>query len=410
MKFDSELLKRLRLFVSDDKRHLIIRSTGQREAISEFSFGIEEEYFLADAVTLDVAMKTPNELFEAANWSTGGQAMREMLQAQLEVASNVHLDVGDAREELKFLRREVASVADQYGLVIMASGTHPTAAWRLSQLSPKARYEEMIEDLRTVGQRNMLCGMHVHVQLPDTERRFVVMRQMIPYIPLFLALSTSSPFWNSRDTGLKGYRLAAYDELPRTGLPELFDNKQQYNDYVSALTKSGVMPDESYVWWAMRPSKRHPTLELRAPDVCTSIDDAIAIASLYRSLARHLYLKSSSAILVDNVERAIAVENKWRAQRYGTECFFASRDGAIPIAELLSGLINRIEADSAALGCEAEVQHCKVIVKHGSSADHQLRAYHSGGNCIKAVNKWIVFATCPDQSIDETPPWQEAIV
>src|SRR5215207_10550426 len=177
MQFDPKLLERLRLGMSGDKRHVVIRSSETPEVVAEYSFGIEEEYFLADASTLEVAVHTPNELFEAANWSTGGQATREMLQAQLEVASNVHLDVGDAREELKFLRREVASVAAQYGLVIMASGTHPTAAWRLSQLSPKARYEEMIEDLRSVGQRNMLCGMHVHVQLPDTENRFGVMRQ-----------------------------------------------------------------------------------------------------------------------------------------------------------------------------------------------------------------------------------------
>jgi glutamate---cysteine ligase / carboxylate-amine ligase len=269
MRFDPEIMKLLRLDLAGDKRHLVIRSAVGREHACEYSFGIEEEYFLADATTLEVATQTPNELFEAANWSTGGQAMREMLQAQLEIATNVHLDAVDAREELKFLRREVAAVAAQYGLAIMACGTHPTAVWRQSQPSPKPRYTAMIEDLRTIGHRNMLCGMHVHVQLPKAERRFAVMQAMIPYIPLFIALSTSSPFWNSRESGLKGYRLAAYDELPRTGLPEAFGNEEQYDQYVTALKVSGVIPDESYIWWAMRASSRHPTLELRAPDVCT---------------------------------------------------------------------------------------------------------------------------------------------
>src|SRR3954465_11784123 len=222
MGLDPKILEKLRLGLSDDERRLVIRSATGGEEVSEYSFGIEEEYFLADAQTLDVAIRTPDDLFQSANWSTGGQAMREMLQAQLEVATNVHVDVGDAREELKFLRREVAAVAAQYGLAIMASGTHPTASWRSSRPSPKPRYENMIEDLRTIGHRNMLCGMHVHVQLPDPEKRFAVMRAMIPYIPLFIALSTSSPFWNSEPTGLKGYRLAAYDELRLTGLPELF--------------------------------------------------------------------------------------------------------------------------------------------------------------------------------------------
>src|SRR3954462_3977730 len=379
MQFNPEILKMLRLDLDREAGHVIIRSATGREDAPEYSFGIEEEYFLANSTTFDVARETPNDLFEAANWSTGGQAMREMLQAQLEVVSNVHVDAADAREELKFLRREVAGVAAQYGLAIMASGTHPTASWRSSQPSPKPRYEEMIEDLRTIGHRNMLCGMHVHVQLPDSEKRFAVMRGMIPYIPLFIALSTSSPFWNSKDTGLKGYRLAAYDELPRTGLPELFESKQAYDDYIAALTKSGVIADESYVWWGMRPSSRHPTLELRAPDVCTFVDDAVAIASLYRALARHLYQRPQLSREVSGVDRAIAVENKWRAQRYGTDCIFASRNGAVTIAELLSRVIDDVAEDAAALNCGSEVAHCLAILERVSSSEFQLRAYRENG-------------------------------
>src|SRR4051812_40014176 len=279
----------------------------------------------------------------------------------------------------------------------MASGTHPPPSWRSSPPSPKPRYQEMIEDLRTIGHRNMLCGMHVHVQLPDPEKRFAVMRGMIPYIPLFIALSTSSPFWNSKDTGLKGYRLAAYDELPRTGLPELFKSKRAYDDYIAALTKSGVIADESYVWWGMRPSSRHPTLELRAPDVCTFVDDAVAIASLYRALARHLYESAAYLQPISTVDRAIAVENKWRAQRYGTECIFASKDGPIEIAAMLSSLIDDVAEDAAALGCTSEVQACKLILQRGSSADWQLCVYREAGDDIAAVTKWIASATAPDQ-------------
>jgi carboxylate-amine ligase len=398
MRFVPKILNMLRLDLSGDNRHLVIRSAVGREEASDYSFGIEEEYFLADARTLEVAIRSPNELFEAANWSTGGQAMREMLQAQLEVATNIHHDAHDAREELKFLRREVAAVASQYGFVIMACGTHPTAVWRQSQPSPKPRYEAMIDDLQTIGHRNMLCGMHVHVQLPDAEKRFAVMQAMIPYLPLLIALSTSSPFWNSRQTGLRGYRLAAYDELPRTGLPEFFESKQQYDDYVAALTKSGVIPDESYIWWAMRPSSRHPTLELRAPDVCTSIDDAIAIASLYRSLARHLYQRPALFHQLSNVDRAIAVENKWRAQRYGTNCIFASQDGPVTIGDMLSSLIEQVSGDAAALGCADEVLHCKLILENGSSADHQLRVYQEAGGDISAAARWVVAATASDET------------
>src|SRR3954463_16404247 len=410
MQFNPQILKMLRLDLDREAGHVIIRSATGREDAPEYSFGIEEEYFLANRTSFEAAMQTPNGLFEAANWSTGGQAMREMLQAQLEVASNVHVDADDAREELKFLRREVAAVAAQYGLAMMASGTHPTASWRSSQPSPKPRYEEMIEDLRTIGHRNMLCGMHVHVQLPDPEKRFAVMRAMIPYVPIFIALSTSSPFWNSKDTGLKGYRLAAYDELPRTGLPEAFEAQSQYAEYVDALKKSGVIPDESYIWWAMRSSSRHPTLELRAPDVCTIPEDAVAIASLYRALARYLYERPALLQPLSVVERAIAVENKWRAQRYGTDCIFASKDGPIDIRSMLFSLIEQISEDASILGCLNEVENCKAVFQRGSAADHQLRTFQEAGGSLLAVKKWVASATAPDQLRRQASHWRDAIV
>jgi carboxylate-amine ligase len=394
MGFDHAILRGLQLSLSGDSRHVVIRSSAPFDgSSSDYSFGIEEEYFLADSATLEARQKTPEDFFEAVNWSTGGQAMREMLQAQLEVATNVHVDVRDACHELKFLRQEACRVASQFGMAIMASGTHPTASWRDSRLSPKARYEEMIEDLRVVGRRNMLCGMHVHVQLPDPAKRFSVMCAMVPYLPLFIALASSSPFWNGRATGLKGYRLAAYDELPRTGLPELFCTEDQYRSYVAALTRSGVMPDESYIWWAMRPSMRHPTLELRAPDCCTRLEDAVAIASLYRTLARHLFNGLAHCEEVTILDRALAVENKWRAQRYGVECSFATKSGPVALADFLSELIDRIADDAEHLRCRREVEHCMMIARQGSSADHQLRAAEQSAEPLAAVKKYIADTT-----------------
>jgi carboxylate-amine ligase len=394
MEFDQAMLRGLQLSLSGDNRHVIIRSRAPTGvATAEYSFGIEEEYFLADAGSLEARHTTPDDFFEAVNWSTGGQAMREMLQAQLEVATNVHVDVRDACHELKFLRQETAKVAGQFGLAIMASGTHPTAFWRDSRLSPKARYEEMIEDLRVVGRRNMLCGMHVHVQLPDPAKRFAVMCAMVPYLPLFIALASSSPFWNGRTTGLKGYRLAAYDELPRTGLPELFRTEDEYQSYVKALTQSGVMPDESYIWWAMRPSMRHPTLELRAPDCCTKLEDAVAIASLYRALARHLFDRLADAEEVTILDRAIAVENKWRAQRYGVECSFVTKSGPVALPDFLAELIDRIADDAEHLHCRREVEHCMAIAQLGSSADHQLRAAERSAEPLQAAKRYIADTT-----------------
>ena len=237
--------------------------------VDNFRFGIEEEYFLVDAQTKRVARRMPEKFLMAANKATDGLVTGEFLQSQLEVATSPHFSFANARSQLRGLRQIVASIAAEHGLAILAAGTHPTALWGDAVQTRKQRYDEVMNDLQMIGQRNMLCGMHVHVELPDPDERVDVMCRMLPYLPLFLALSTSSPFWQSRSTGLMGYRLAAYDELPRTGVPELLRSKEEFDAYVDALVKAGVMQDASYVWWSMRPSLKHPTLELRAPDCPT---------------------------------------------------------------------------------------------------------------------------------------------
>jgi carboxylate-amine ligase len=250
-----------------------------------------------------------------------------------------------------------------------------------------------------IGQRNMVCGLHVHVELPDPDDRVDVMSRMLPYLPLFIALATSSPFWYSRPTGLKGYRLAAYDELPRTGVPELFRTEEDYDAYVEALVRAGVIEDSSFVWWAIRPSLEHPTLELRAPDCCTLVEDSIAIAALYRSLARRLTRNPLLNGDIDAVMRAIVVENKWRAQRYGVHGTLVSESGAIKVTEALDQVIAESSPDAAALGCLAELLRCRAIANSGTSADAQLAVFEASGktgrraNALRAVTDWIAAAT-----------------
>ena len=225
------------------------------------------------------------------------------------------------------------------------------------------------------------------------------MRRILPFLPLFIALAASSPFWTSRLTGLKGYRLAAYNELPRTGLPELFYQAEDYEAYCAALIEAGAIPDASHLWWAVRPSYKYPTLELRAPDSCTRLDDAVAIAALYRALVRHLYLDPDCNADTGVVARAVAVENKWRAQRYGVQGSFATKDGPLSVAEFLEKTIGLIAEDAELLGCSSDVEHCRTIVAHGSSADRQIEIYQefAGAEGAEAalvrVVSWIVETT-----------------
>jgi len=359
-----------------------------------FRFGIEEEYFVSCARTLRPATETPDSLFSSKAAALG----REMLQAQLEVATSPHTAARYAADELAALRSTAAESARNNGFRILACGTHPLGKWRDSVQTPKDRYNRVMEGLQMLGRRNMLCGMHVHVELPEPSHRIDVMTRALPYLPLFLALSTSSPFWEGQLTGLKGYRLAAYDELPRTGLPDLFPREQDYNSYIDAMIKSGAISDASHEWWSVRPSLNYPTLELRIADSCTSIDDAVALAALYRALIRHLYLHPEHNRRLTAVDRALAAENKWRAQRYGTEMSFVSREGPIPIAEFLDDMCDQIAPDIEALDCIDEVYHCRNILKKGASADRQIEVFKQHESqgariALQRVCSWIAGAS-----------------
>jgi carboxylate-amine ligase len=366
-----------------------------------YTIGIEEEYFVVDAATKMVAAERSDAFFAAAKAGLGSQVRGELLQSQIEVTTEPHHDMATARTELRHLRATVAAIAAEHGLAILAAGTHPTAMWESALQSPADRYDVVMHDLQMLGQRNMLCGLHVHVELPDTEDRVDVMCRMLPYLPLFIALATSSPFWRSRPTGLKGYRLAAYDELPRTGVPELFRKTEEFEAYVAALTRAGIIDDASYVWWALRPSLQHPTLELRAPDCCTFVDDSIAIAALYRSLTRRLCRNPWLNADITAVTRAIVVENKWRAQRYGVNGTFANPDGsgAVTVGEMLEQVLADVMPDAEELGCATHASRCRTIVGGGTSADAQIAVFQahekseSRERALEAVNDWLAAAT-----------------
>ncbi|MCJ8145000.1 carboxylate-amine ligase [Ancylobacter sp. A5.8] len=369
---------------------------------SEFRVGIEEEYFVVDGETRSALRRTPPGFLDAARAGLGERLSGEMLQSQIEVMTRPHVDLAEARIELAGLRRALSGVAHGFDLAFFAAGTHPTATWQGGKRTPARRYDGLMHDLQMLGERNMLCGLHVHVELPDPEAQVDVMRRILPFLPVFVALSTSSPFWESRRTGLMGYRLAAYDELPRTGLPELFETAKAYQDYIDALVAARAIRDSSYVWWTIRPSRKHPTLELRAPDSCTRVEDSIAIAALYRSLVRHLAHNPKLNAGVDAVDRAIAVENKWRAQRYGIHGSFVDRGAreAVPVAQAVETLLDQVADDARALGCLAELQQLRTILSGGTSADMQIAVYqeaaHRTGNrteAFKAVTTWLTHAS-----------------
>jgi len=367
-----------------------------------YSIGIEEEFFVFDAQSRRAITRADKPFLGAIKKRLGGAVMTEMLQSQVEVVTPVCEHVDQAREYLAHYRAALAEEAGRRRLGIAAMGTFPLAVWPEQMVTPGDRYKSIVEDLGIIGLRNMLCGLHVHVGVPDPSVRVDLMKRIMPYLPLLLALSTSSPFWQMHVSGLHGYRLAAYDELPRTGLPELFHQQEDYDEYIAALTRSGIIPDASYVWWAIRPSMRYPTLELRIADSCTRLDDTLAIAALFSCLVRALDNDRALNAGFDRVGRAITVENKWHAQRYGVHAVFIDpfRRSPISAAEWLAEVMDFIEEDIVALGCRREVARVASIVAEGSSADEQIRIYQAARTAgrqritaLKEVVDWVAAET-----------------
>jgi glutamate---cysteine ligase / carboxylate-amine ligase len=269
-------------------------------------------------------------------------------------------------------------------------------------MTRKRRYSKVINDLGMVGLGNPISGLHVHVEVPEPDHRVEIMHRLVPFLPLLLALSTSSPFWCGYPTGLLGYRNAANDALPRTGFPEMFRNLAEYETYVKTLVDAGIVPNATYVWWALRPSLQHPTLELRITDCCTAIADSVAIAALFRALVRHAVHHPDLNATHSAVHRALIEENRWRAQRYGTDGTYIDLVSFEPVSfrTWLETVIAMLAADIAHLRIEDDIQHLKTIPKRGTSAHLQLEYFRglrkfgrSPREAIGDVTKWLRTST-----------------
>ncbi len=341
-----------------------------------FTFGIEEEYHVVEAESGALA-PAPRELMAGLEKDLGEQVSPEFLRSQIEVSTLPCRDIREARSQLRLLRHTVADHARRYGLAPLAAGTHPLGRAGDIETTDKERYRSIAHDFQLVARRLVTCGMHVHVGIEDDGLRIDLMNQARYFLPHLLALSTSSPFWEGRDTGLKCYRLAVYDALPRTGLPGRFASWLEYERTVDVLIRSGVIEDATKIWWDLRPSARFPTIEMRLTDVCPDLEDGLAIAALFVCICRMLYRLRRANQSWRTYPLFLLEENRWRAQRYGVEgtLFDFGKGELVPFADLMEELVALSSEHAGALGCEQELQRVRRIVAQGTGADRQLGLY-----------------------------------
>ncbi|WP_397543952.1 carboxylate-amine ligase [Roseovarius salis] len=342
----------------------------------EFTIGVEEEYLLVDRETLDLA-EAPPDLMAACQDEFKGQVAPEFLKCQIEIGTKPCASVAEAREELRRLRAGVSRHAGRFNLAPIAASCHPFSDWREQHHTDKERYNVLHDDLAGVVRRMLICGMHVHVGIDDPDRRIDLMNQLSYFLPHLLALSTSSPFWQGRDTGLDSYRLTVFDNLPRTGLPPRMASFGEFERSVGALTDLGVIEDASKIWWDLRPSSRFPTIESRICDVQPRLEHTLTLAALTQALTRMLWRLATKNQRWRIYDSFLVAENRWRAQRYGIRkgLIDLGRGEIVPMAELVEEILELVQEDAAAFGALSEAGAALEIVRHGTSASRQRRTY-----------------------------------
>jgi carboxylate-amine ligase len=372
-----------------------------------FTVGIEEEYLLVDRQSGALATDPPADMLaecerRLAAQGQAGQVTPEFMRAQIEVQTRVCRTVGEARADLARLRRTVADVAGVYGLAPIAASTHPFAEWGNLQPTPLLRYQQIERDLQGVGRRLLICGLHVHVGIDDDELRIDLMNQAEYFLPHLLALSTSSPFWRGEDSGLKSYRLAVFNELPRTGPPDYFESYGEYRRQVGRMLDAGLIEDATKLWWDIRPSARFPTLEMRITDVPTRLEDSIGIAAMFQCILGLLWRLRRSNQRWRIYPHMLVKENRWRAQRYGTDQGLVDfgKGEVVPFARLLDELIELTAPEAARFDCADEIAGLRAILARGTSAHRQTAAYEealkagkSKDEALKAVVDWLAAET-----------------
>jgi carboxylate-amine ligase len=366
------------------------------------TIGVEEEYLLVEQDTRALVVDPPEGLMKECQERLGDQVTSELLRSQIEIGTKVCNNVQEVREELIRLRGNVTEVANSYGYGLIASSTHPFSRWVDQKATRKDRYDRLTVEMQGAARRLLICGMHVHVGIDDDELRIDLMNQMSYFLPHLLALSCSSPFWEGRDTGLKSYRLTVFDALPRTGVPERFASYAEYERHVRVLINAGLIEDSTRIWWDLRPSAKFPTLETRIMDVCTRLDDAVALTALLVCIFRMLCRLRAHNQRWRIYTPMLIKENRWRAMRYSFDSGLIdlAKGIVVPFDELLNEMLCLVAEDAEALGCTEEINSLQHILQRGTSAHRQTRKYEleraagtSDENALKAVVDKLIHDT-----------------
>jgi carboxylate-amine ligase len=359
-----------------------------------FTIGVEEEFQIIDPETLELRSHVVQLISSAAARGVGDLVKQEMHQSIVETGTKICENVSELRLEMHRTRSELVLAAESTGLRVAAAGTHPFSSWIDQVISPGERYQNIVEEMGQLARSLLIFGMHIHVAMPDKQTTIDMMNMVRYFLPHLLALSTSSPFWMGRNTGLKSFRTTVFRRFPRTGIPEVFESWSEYENFINLLVKLNCIDTGKKIWWDVRPHPTYGTLEFRMFDTATRVEEAVAIAALTQAIVvklHRLYTHNQSWRIY---RRALIEENKWRAARYGIEgkLIDFGREAEVPMRELMLELMELIDDVVDDLGSRSAVEYIHTILNEGTSAERQLRVYQQTGD-LKDVVRHVVMET-----------------
>jgi carboxylate-amine ligase len=359
-----------------------------------FSLGIEEEYQTIDPETRDLRSHIATEMLAQGKLRLEERVKAEMHQSVIEVGTRVCRNIDEAREDIYDLRRNMIRLAEENGLVLVAGATHPFADWSKQEIYPDPRYDKVVEDLQLVARSNLIFGLHVHVGIEDREAAIRIMNSLRYFLPHILALSTNSPFWLGMETGYKSYRAKVFEHFPRTNLPDSFASYSEFESYVNLLVKTNCIDDAKKIWWDIRPHPYFNTVEVRVCDIPLRAEESVAIAALIQATACKLWKLHERNVDYRQYSRALLMENKFRAVRYGLDgkLIDFGKQLEVPERELIREYLEFIDDVVDELDCRSAIDYIPKMLEMGSGADRQLKVFRETGS-LRAVVDYMASET-----------------
>lgn len=353
-----------------------------------FTLGIEEEYQTIDPETRDLRSHVSTEMLAHGKLRLEERVKAELHQSVIEVGTRICVNIKDAKEDLYDLRRNMIRLAEENGLVLVAGATHPFADWRSQEIYPDPRYAQVVEDLQLVARSNLIFGLHVHVGIEDREAAIRIMNSMRYFLPHILALSTNSPFWLGMETGYKSYRAKVFENFPRTNLPDSFASYSEFENYVNLLIKTNCIDNAKKLWWDVRPHPFFNTIEVRVCDIPMRAEESVAIAALIQATALKLYKLHENNVDFRQYSRALLMENKFRAVRYGLDgkLIDFGKEQEVPERELIEEYLLFIDDCVDELGSREEIEYVRTMLRQGSGADRQLKVWRETNDLLAVVD------------------------